>query len=233
MSANVPPTITVPSDEAARQAEAALQGYAYQLYQTVSAWLSLRPNELLYVEFAEDFAISDSDTLKLTQVKHTKAALTLRSKAVAALIGAVWAFQSANPSRAVVAALITTGRVGKEKGLTFPGKVAGLSFWRVAAREQAGIEPLRTVLLGLPLPADLKAFLKDGTPDDIRRRILRPIRWLGSGSSQDEIERDLHEQLVHFGNAQGVGAQDSKNALSAMIVELLVYCFQRTIHARV
>ena len=85
---------------------------------------------------------------------------------------------------------------------------------------------MRTVLRALDLPADLKAFLRDGTADDIRRRIFRPIRWLGSGPSHDEIERDLHEHLVHFGNALGVGAQDFKNALSALIVELLA-CVRR------
>ena len=226
MSADTPRIVFVPPDETARQATAALQGYAYQLYQTVSAWLSLRSSELLHVEFAEDFAVSDDGTLKLTQVKQTKAAITLRSKAVAALIRAVWTFQNTNPGRSVWAALITTGQFGKEKGLTFPGGASGLSYWRVAAREQADIEPMRTVLRALDLPADLKAFLRDGTADDIRRRILRPIRWLGSGPSHDEIERDLHEHLVHFGNALGVGAQDSKNALSALIVELLA-CVQR------
>lgn len=116
MSNSSGPLIDVPSDEVARQAEAALRGYGYQLYQTVSAWLSLRPNEFLHVEFAEDFAVSGDGTLKLTQVKETKAALTLRSKAVAALIRAVWTFQISNPERSVVAALITTGRIGKRKG---------------------------------------------------------------------------------------------------------------------
>ncbi len=48
MLADSPNTIVVPPDQAARQAGAAIQGYAYQLYQTVSAWLSLRPNELLH-----------------------------------------------------------------------------------------------------------------------------------------------------------------------------------------
>jgi hypothetical protein len=221
MSTNVPRAILTPPDEIARQATAALQGYTYQLYQTVSAWLSLGSSELLHVEFAEDLAVSDDGTLKLTQIKQAKAALTLRSKSVAALIRAVWTFQNANPSRNVLAALITTGRIGKEKGLTFPGKLSGLSYWRVAARDHADIEPMRTALLTLDLPADLKVFLRDGTADDIRRRILRPIRWLGSSPSQDEIERDLHERLVYFGNSQGVGTQDSKNTLSALIVELL------------
>jgi hypothetical protein len=226
MLADAPSAIVVPPDQAARQAGAAIQGYAYQLYQTVSAWLSLRPNELLHVEFVEDFAISDDGSLKFTQVKHTGAALTLRSKAVAALIRAAWTFQLANPSRSVLAALVTTGKIGKEKGLTFPGKVSGLSYWRVAARDQADIEPMRTALLTLDLPADLKTFLKEGTDDDIRRQILRPIRWFGSGPSQDEKQHEIHEQLVYFGSALGVGAQDSKNALNALIVELMT-CMRR------
>ena len=226
MSVNAPRAIVVPPDEIVRQATAALQGYAYQLYQTVLAWLSLRPDELLHVEFAEDFAVSTDGTLKLTQVKKSNAAITLRSKAVSALITAAWTFQKANPGRSVVAALITTGKIRKERGLAFPGKVSGLSYWRVAAREQADVEPMRTALLGLDLPADLKAFLKDGTADDIRRCILRPIRWLESGPSREEIERDLHEKLVYFGSAQGVGAQDSMNALNALIVELLA-CIHR------
>jgi hypothetical protein len=84
--------INIPSEEVARQAETALLGYSYQLYQTVLAWLSLGSNEVLHIEFAEDFAVSDDGSLKMTQVKNTKAALTMRSKAVAVLIRAVWAF---------------------------------------------------------------------------------------------------------------------------------------------
>jgi tetratricopeptide (TPR) repeat protein len=223
--------IKIPSEEAARQAEAALLGYSYQLYQTVLAWLSLGSNEVLHIEFAEDFAVSDDGSLKMTQVKNTKAALTIRSKAVAALIRAVWVFQEANPGRDVVAALVTTGKIGKEKGTSFPGTLSGLSYWRVAAREHSDVEPMRKALLDLDLPNDVKSFLKRAAAADIRERILRPIRWFGSSPSHDEIESDLQDRLVHFGAAQGVGAQDSKNALSALIVELLK-CARRPANSR-
>lgn len=231
MSAPGPAPIVVPREEIARQATAALEGYSYQLYQTVAAWLSLRPDERLHIEFAEDFAVSDDGALTLTQVKKVAAPLSLRSAAVAALIRSVWAFQNANPSRAIAAALITTGKIGKEKNLAFPGNASGLAYWRVAAREQADVEPIRTALRELDLPADLKAFLESGSPGEIRDRILRPIRWFGSGPSKDEIEDDLNERLVHFGSAQGVGAQDSKNALNALIVELLG-CLSRSAESR-
>ncbi|WP_407149353.1 hypothetical protein [Bradyrhizobium sp. ORS 86] len=82
--------INIPSEEVARQAEAALLEYSHQLYQTVLAWLSLGSNEVLHIAFAEDFAVSDDGSLKMTQFKNSKVALTDRSKAVAALLRAVW-----------------------------------------------------------------------------------------------------------------------------------------------
>jgi hypothetical protein len=81
------PPIVVPTDEVERQATAALQGYAYQLYQTVSAWLSLAPGELLHIEFAEDFATSDPEHLALTQVNRTRA--TMADRVAAARVAAV------------------------------------------------------------------------------------------------------------------------------------------------
>jgi hypothetical protein len=215
-------TIAVPADQEVRQAIASIEGYTYQIFQTVRAWQSLGENERLYVEFAEDFAVSAGESLEMWQIKRTQSALTLRSKAVAALIDAVWKFQKANPDRFITAALVTTGRIGKERGQSFPGKVPGLEYWRVAAREESDLAPLLGVLLDLKkLPTDLIDFLKTSTPKDIRDRILRRIRWIGAGDSQDEIQRDIEDRLIHFGNRLQVGAEDSKNALSALVVAVL------------
>lgn len=219
-------SIAVPADQAARQAIAPIEGYTYQLYQTVRAWQLLRENERLYVELAEDFAVCDVQSLEMLQIKRASSALTLRSKAVAALIGATWQFQEANTDRVVTAALVTTGRIGRERRFSFPEKMPGLQFWRVAAREHADIEPLRAVLLTLPLPTDLIAFLKTSNPEAIRERIIRRIRWIAAEDSQEEIQRDIEERLVHFGSRLQVGAQDSRNALSALLLNVL-HCIRR------
>lgn len=126
MANNLPQPVKVPESEVARQASDALEGYIYQLHQTVKAWLTLDPDELLHIEFAEDIAVSDDGDLKLTQVKRTAARTTLRSEGVAKLIAAVWKFQAENPSRRVSGALLTTSVIGKEKRMSFPGKVPGL-----------------------------------------------------------------------------------------------------------
>ncbi len=215
------PDISVPPAEIRRQAAAPLAGYSYQLHQTVLAWLRLKPDETLFFEFAEDVAIADDQTLSLTQVKATQSTITLRSKPVAALIRSTWEFQKANPSRTVTAALITTGRLGKEKGPSFPGGRSGLAYWRVAARENADVEPIKQALLALDLPTDLREFISTCGDSDLQNKLLRRIRWWGSEASHDDLENELHEQLVYFGSRNGVGAQDSQNALGALVLALL------------
>jgi len=61
--------INIPSEEVARQAEGALLGYTYQLYQSVLAWLSLGSNEVLHIEFAEDYFRARRRELELVQIK--------------------------------------------------------------------------------------------------------------------------------------------------------------------
>jgi len=152
--------------------------------------------------------------------------LTLRSKAVAALIRAAWTFQVANPSRSVLAALVTTGKIGKEKGPNVSGKVSGLSYWRVAARDQADIEPMRTALLTLDFPP-----IEDISERSHSRRYPTTSsidRSVGSVRvpSQDEKQHEIHEQLVDFGSAWASELRISKNALNALIVELMT-CMPR------
>ena len=231
MAAERSEPVKVPESQVARQATNALAGYVYQLHQTVLAWLTLNQNELLHIEFAEDIAVSGDGELRLTQVKRTETNTTLRSQAVARLITSVWEFQAENPSRRVSAALLTTSSIGKEKGMSFPSNVPGLVYWRTAAREKSDVEPIRNALLALDLPSDLKAFIEKGTADELRSRIICPIRWFDGGASQDELDRDIGERLVLLGSRQGVPAAASKNALDSLVGALLD-CIRKPAHQR-
>jgi hypothetical protein len=215
------PPVNVPECEVARQATDALGGYVYQLHQTVLAWLALARDELLYIEVAEDFAVSNNLGLHFTQVKKTKSRITARSKGVAKLITAVWNFQTSNPSRKISAVFLTTSRIGKELRITFPGNVPGLAYWRIAARARSNVEPIRIALLTLDISRELKAFISEATEEELRTRIICPIRWLDAGATQDELDRDIEERLVLFGSRQGVAAEASKNVLDSLVGALL------------
>jgi tetratricopeptide (TPR) repeat protein len=221
MADKQPSPVTVPESEVARQATDALGGYVYQLDHTVMTWLTLDHDEALHIEFAEDIAVSDDNKLDLKQVKKLAKNITLRSGGVAKLITSVWEFQKENPTRRVTGALLTTSGIGKEKNTPFPGKVPGLIFWRTAAREGADVEPLRTALLCLNLPKDMHTFISNATADQLRTRIIRPIKWLGRSASQDELRRDVEEQLVLLGSRMGVPATASRNARDFLIGALL------------
>ncbi len=145
-------------DDIARQAVDSLAGYAYQLYQTLSAWLALGPDEFLFVEVAEDYAVATTDRLTATQVKATAANITLRTSSVIDAINAFWKLKAKNPGQGVSYRYWTTSEVGKEQGLLFPDGKSGLVYWREAARVGSDVKPIKDALLALGISCELKDF---------------------------------------------------------------------------
>jgi hypothetical protein len=220
--------VKVPESEVARQATDALGGYVYQLDHTVMTWLTLGDDEALHIEFAEDVAVSKDGKLDLTQIKRVGANITLRSDGVAKLITSIWEFQKENPDRQVSGALLTTSGIGKERAISFPGNLPGLVYWRTAARAGADVEPIRTALLSIDLPKDLKTFIKGATADQLRTRVIRPVHWLEESADQDELRRDVEEKLVLLGSRMGVPAAASKDARHFLVGALLDSLGQRS-----
>ena len=157
----------------------------------------------------------------INQMHDVGANITLRSDGVAKLITSVWEFQKENRDRQVSGALLTTSGIGKEKGMSFPGNLPGLVYWRTAARAGADVEPIRTALLSFELPKELKTFIKSATAEQLRTRVIRPIHWLEESANQDELRRDVEEKLVLLGSRMGVPAAASKNARHFLIGTLL------------
>jgi hypothetical protein len=52
-------------------------------------------------------------------------------------------------------------------------------------------------------------------------RIIRPLRWVDSRPSPDDLRRDVEEQLVHLGARLGVPAAPAKNARDFLVAALL------------
>ena len=99
----------LPSQELARQAVATLRGYAYQLYQSVLAWITLDQLEELHLEVAEDYAVLSGQALSLTQVKDTPSiSVTLNSRSAQKAIQSLWDLQGANPTLLLKFRFLTT-----------------------------------------------------------------------------------------------------------------------------
>jgi hypothetical protein len=56
-----------PKGDPAAQAIASLRGYAYQLYASGLAWMSLSDGEELFLEVAQDYATAVRDALAAVQ----------------------------------------------------------------------------------------------------------------------------------------------------------------------
>src|SRR3984893_11696372 len=151
-----------PQGDVARQAVAALRGYAFQLYGSVLAWLELKDGEDLFLEVAEDYAVVAQDALKAVQAKETLAsgAVTLNTAGIKEAINSFVDLSNRNPARTVSLRYFTTSPIGLEKEVAdrIEG-MAGLKYWGSVARG-ADVAPLRARLLRLELKQQTRAYIE-------------------------------------------------------------------------
>src|SRR5438309_10940992 len=86
-----------------RQAIAPLRGFEYQIWRSVLQWITLQPDQVLFLEGAEDFDIVGAGHAETVQVKDTAASgtVTLNSGSVLEAIAHFWEHQSNNSSLVV------------------------------------------------------------------------------------------------------------------------------------
>lgn len=192
--------LNVPDSEICRQAIPALRGYAYQLYRSLEAWLSLNESQSLLLEVAEDFAVLTDEVVQATQVKDTvrSGSVTLRTQSIKAAIDSLWKYQAANPNKDVRLMFLTTSTIGKERGFKFPGGTPGLLYWRAAARHGAEVRILSSFLATLELSDDLCQFLHAATDSEVQQRLLRRIHWECGAAALDQVDKQLRERLVYL-----------------------------------
>ena len=225
--------ITLSEKEQRRQAVDSLRGYIYQIYQSIAAWLNLKENEILFIEVAEDYAILCRESLTTTQVKNTRGSgsITLNTQSVKQSIESFWSMQESNQDKEIYYQYLTTSEIGKERGILFPNEQPGLLFWRTAAREGSDLEPLREVLRKIEFnSASLKDFIKNASAEDLRKKLLRRIRWESGAQDHELLEQSIKDSLVYLGEKHGISVGDSeksKHTLISKILDLVVESEER------
>jgi len=215
--------INVPPEEKGRQAVDSLRGYVYQVYQTVLAWLELKPDEELFLEVAEDFAVASKGALKAVQVKDTEGsgAITLNSKDVKKTIQAFWNFKKSNPKKSVQICFLTTSSIGKERSPKFSLDFRGLEYWKMASLEKSDIEPIRSALSNHSWSPDLEDFIKNATAAELRDNLICKIDWIANGNNFQILREIIHEKLIYFGEQKGIPPSDSRKVFYALISKVL------------
>lgn len=186
-----------------RQAVDALRGYEYQIWHTVHDWLDLKDDALLFVEGAEDFDVVSATSATASQIKDTKANVTLRSPAVIEAIGHFWQLQKGHPGTRLLFRFVTRSDVGVEQDNPFGKGVAGLDLWRRSANQPAAIRALSGFLVSeSKLPSELIQFLKAGAPEDVYAKLIAPIVWETKSPHVEIVEEAVRRKLILHGESR-------------------------------
>ena len=125
--------------DARRRAGNTIRGFLYQFWRTVEAWIELEPEELLFVEGAEDFDRIYREEATAAQVKDTRGSgpLTLGNPDAIDSLDNFWRLKQDNPGRKIRFRFITTAEIGSEKG-GFAGE-KGIEVWDLCRRSPISV----------------------------------------------------------------------------------------------
>ena len=197
----------------------ALHGFRYQLLQSLAAWLNLRPDEALWLEVSEDYAVLSAAGDNAVQVKASRAAsgptrYSLQSADVRAALSRFWSRASASPGARLT--FVANGGVAIERDYRFPGGVGGLAYWGSSARG-ADTAPLRAALSALFKDELLGEWLR-GSPSDeeLREKLLRRVAWALDAADVNELNAQLHDQVGAVYIKRGLPVSAVRTGLRAL-----------------
>lgn len=194
-----PPPLQSPSNQHAHDK---IRGYAFQCWLTVDAWLRLQPDDRLYVECAEDFAVVSRSSANVAQAKAVAASISLRSDDAVEALNHLWAFQQAGLEGGIRYSFLTTGGFVVEKGNPFDG-VAGIALWQKTAAdgEQANAEKLRhflatDIIVKGKLDAKLAQFLATATAKEFFDKFVARFVWDTGRPDETEVRAAVEGRLA-------------------------------------
>lgn len=181
-----------------------LRACEYQILQTVSAWLDLRGNDLIYVEGAEDFDIHSNERAEAVQVKTSPQPISLGQKEILKTLNNLWKLRQQTPGRAVVMRFLTLAPFTVEKGSPFGAGVAGLDLWqRRPLNDDEAFQLAKFLAKQAHLDPGFLIWLERANPSQIRRELVEIMTWQPQAEEAHFVERGIHNKLVTFAEKRG------------------------------
>lgn len=206
-----------------RQAVSSINGYDYQIWRTVQAWLQLQPGEELYVECAEDYDIIGPDFATVVQVKSSPSNITLGSKDTLAAIASFWDLVQLNDGHLPIKMLfLSRGSIGRERDAAF-GLEKGLEVWRAAAGgNSAAIRKLAAYLFEREeVPPSLKEFLRTQNETTQMQLLFSRIDWCLGQPGTEAIAKSVREIAGRIASDRGLDPTVVDSAVNAC----LAHCY--------
>ena len=219
--------IPIPKGDVSREAIDALRGYVYQIYQSALAWIELEPDELLFLEVAEDYTVVARNALKGVQVKETGHSVTINSDDIIASIDSFVDLRQRNPELQVELRHLTTSMIGKEKSAAHRiGDTPTLETWRKLARA-GDVEPLRRILDASKLSKQTKNYIRKLDDTGFREEFLKRIHFDCGALDSKFLGRQLRSKLLKIVMERGGVNSQVDGCLSSILITLLQKATQK------
>ena len=217
-----------PKGDLAREAIDALRGYVYQMYQSALAWIELEPEEFLFLEVAEDYAIVAAGALKAVQVKDTRHTVTINSNDIVASVDSFVDLRQKNPELQVKLRHLTTSRIGKEKSAKHRiGDTPTLEAWRRLAKT-GDLVPLREVLDASKLSKQTKIYIRELDDTEFREEFLKRIHFDCGALDSKFLVLQLRSKLLKLMMERGGVNSQVDGCFNSMLMTLLQKATQKT-----
>ena len=205
-----------------RQAPDMLRAVAYQVRQSLLAWIKLKPDEVLYLEGAEDFDLVGTSGAEAVQVYDTTRRVSLRTPKLQDAIKNYWRLYNENAGVPVRLRFLSRAHPAVEQGEPFGAGTAGLELWQRRYLDDDEIRLLTAFLHVQPsLPDTLKSFLKDSSPDHLRENFFSRIAWDLGNPDASALDQVVQDNLAVLGERLGLsvfgGGQDAPPLLCRSI----------------
>jgi hypothetical protein len=204
--------------EKSRQASHVLRGFDYQIWRSVLRWVSLNDTDHLYLECAEDFAVtSPAGDATAVQVKASERPITLGDAQARGAIGNFLKLRAANPGRDVRFQFLTRGAPTHERGRPF-GEIRGITVWRSAAAGTAPTETLYAYLLEqLASEPQAAAALREIGAERMRADVCERFDWVTEEPDFDIVQQRLERMLGEHARRQGVSVSVGIDVLNHLL----------------
>lgn len=172
----------------------------YQVLQTVSAWLDLRGNEVLYVEGAEDFDKLENSSAEAVQIKSSPASISLGLKSIQVILSQFWSLKSAASERSVRFRFLTRGGIAVEQSRPFGTDIAGLELWQRRSITDTEVKLIQDHLAKADhIAPSFQKWLKAATVEEVRHELIELVTWDTEALGSSEVERVILCKLTAFG----------------------------------
>lgn len=219
--------------EARRQAIDSLEGYDYQIWRTVEAWMMLGPGDILYIECAEDYDVVSETGVLMAQVKKSPKSITLNSADHKIAIENFWTANQRNRGRGrLVLRFLTRGEIGHERDREF-GDEKGLELWNNAAGGDSTAARRLTRHLQKTLSnSSLINYLETAEIEQVIDELFRNIEWVTGEPSIAVVQLAVQRMAIQRGAQNLITAQQSAKAVAGLLVACRQVAIRKESHAR-